>query len=79
MKIHLVTSNEPLKDGEDITANCGSKVPKAALKYWFDLSEEDAAFLNSLKTCRGCYATKTKRGRYLSGVVSGQEAMMEVA
>lgn len=75
MKIHLKTSDDPIAAGEDLTANCGQKLVKAALRFWFDLGVEDVARLNSVRICSECYATRTRPGTYLAGVVNGQESI----
>lgn len=77
MKIHLKTSDDPLIAGQDMTANCGAKVSKAALKFWFDLEASEAASLNRVKICDACYCTRNNEGRYLAGIANGQEAMTE--
>jgi len=43
MKIHLKTAEEPITCEVDLVANCGAIIPKATLKFWFDLDDADAA------------------------------------
>jgi len=77
LKLHLKTSDDPIVSGIDLTANCGAPVSKAAVKFWFDLEEADAANLNAIRICGQCFATRKQGGRYLAGVVNGQEAFTE--
>jgi len=77
LKIHLLTSEEPPESGKDQTANCGALVSKAAVKFWFDLEDADAAHLNSIRICGHCFSTRKAGGRYLAGIVNGQEALTE--
>jgi hypothetical protein len=74
VKIHLKTSDEPLKSGSDIIAECGTLVPKAAVAFSFDLQYAETASLNRITTCDACYAIKRPNG-ILYGLASGQEAM----
>jgi hypothetical protein len=77
MKCHIYVANDPIKEGEDLTALCGSTVPKARFEFWFDAEGRAAAEimmnLSSISTCGACLRTETK-GRYFYGVIPGQEA-----
>lgn len=74
MKIHLAYADEPLQSGQDAYAVCGAVISKAEFPFIFDLEFPDAAHLNSITICTKCYAYK-REGRYLYGIVPGQEAM----
>ncbi len=78
MKIHLISSDDPPKDGETVEALCKAQIMNARLAFIFDTSFQAAASLKSTEICSRCYGIKSE-GKYLAGAVNGQEAMTEVA
>lgn len=80
MRVHLLDSAEPLKEGTDLTANCSSLVPKAAFAFMVDIQSlgPDSINLsaNTLLLCSTCIQGLAHRGpskRYCYGIVAGQE------
>ena len=71
MKVHLLDSNEPMKEGDDLTALCCQFIPKAAFLFVFDTGLGGAATFNSLLTCRQCREAQTGK-RYLYGIAAGE-------
>ena len=64
-------------EGQDLTALCGQIVPKAKFVYFFDM-EFSARFLGSLSSinhCKACYRPYLGNGRYLYGIVPGEQAL----
>lgn len=78
MKIHLISSNDPPSEGQDLTALCGAEISKAKLAFVFDTTFQEAASLNRVVICSKCYGVRAE-GQYLAGTVNGQEAMTEPA
>ena len=74
MKIHLLSSDDPPTEGLDALSLCGEQIPKAKLAFVFDTAFQEAASLNRIHFCGKCYARRSP-GRYLAGVVNGQETM----
>lgn len=73
-KIHMLRSELPLQSGADYQADCGAPVSSAQFPFIFDTDYEKSATLNTLLVCKKCYAVRGE-GRYLYGLVNGQEAM----
>lgn len=81
MRVHLLDSAEPLKEGTDLTANCSSLVPKAAFAFMVDiqsLGPDSINFgANTLMLCADCIQGLANRGpsrRYCYGIIAGQES-----
>ena len=77
MKAHLVSSDDPVSLGLDVTANCGATVPNA---YAVVMCETGGAFnISPLICCRKCYESNLSQ-RYIYGIIEGQKAkQMEVS
>jgi len=54
MKAHVIESEDPLREGADITALCGALVSKAVFAYMWNssIAPEFVAALTTLNTCR---------------------------
>lgn len=79
MKAHLISSNEPLPEGEDRTAACGADVPKAVFLFQWDFAVDDSIDVWSTWCgCRRCLGDPLD-GRYLYVILPGQESRSEVA
>jgi hypothetical protein len=73
VKIHLLRTEEQLKEGSDIEALCGKTIAKARFPFAATTEFGDAVTLSALLICSKCYAIKGS-GRYVYGLVPGQEA-----
>src|ERR1039458_9458782 len=80
MKAHLLSSDEPLKEGQDHSALCGQVVKKAQFVFFFD-SDKFESFLEMLSPLRFC--SKCARveivGRYIYALIPGQDVRQEQA
>jgi hypothetical protein len=76
VKIHLLRTDELQKEGADIEALCGNRIAKARFPFAATTEFGDALTLNALLICAKCYAIRGT-GRYVYGLVNGQEAMTE--
>lgn len=75
MRCHLTDSDEPLHEGGDQVALCGTPINKARFVFMFDRDFDD--FLESANTllfCRICSELEIEK-RYVYGILSGQEAL----
>lgn len=72
MRVHLFDSDEPLKSGGNMKANCGAEISRAEFAFMFDLQFGQDSAISSLLCCRQCRSTRLAK-RYIYGVVSGQE------
>ena len=70
-RTHFACSAEPLKEGKDLTAMCGEKVPKASFKTMQDTDWHP--YVGYGVNCLKCNR-KNLDGRFLYVVASGQEA-----
>jgi hypothetical protein len=75
MKLHLITSEEPPKNGETLTAVCGAEVPNARTVFWWDDDFEPiwGEFVFSYRPCSKCVSMDLGK-RYIAGVLSGQDS-----
>ena len=73
MKAHLLDTPDPVKEGSDLLANCLTKIPNAKFVFLWD-NENYPEFLSVSMTrvCKVC-AQSALKGRYVYGVVPGQE------
>lgn len=76
-KAHLADSMEPLREGSDLTANCGAVVPKAQFVFLWD-NENYPEFLSVSMTriCQRCAGSDLDR-KYIYGIVPAQEVLHE--
>ena len=75
MKAHLISSDEPLKEGKKYYAVCDTEVENAEFRFFFrDDVWEFSLALNNVNTCKQCReAQRYLTGRYVYGVVSAQK------
>ena len=78
MKAHVIESEDPLREGADITALCGALVSKAVFAYMWNssIAPEFVAALTTLNTCRSCYRQFLSK-RYIYGILPGAEIRPE--
>lgn len=77
MKYHFAYSDDPLKEGSDITAACGDVVPDGHFAAWIDQESIFKAHIpgvNMSVNCRKCNSAVI-RDRFVYVVCAGQEAM----
>jgi hypothetical protein len=85
VKVHLLDTNEPMREGEDVKANCGAVIPGARAAFMWDGEVVGDDFVLDgpfkAKLCRKCLDIEDPPGtplqRYAYGIVSGEEAMQE--
>ena len=73
MRAHVMQSDIPVAEGQDLTANCNEIVPKAKFVFWFDASTACVRSINSFVMCREC-GTSFLSKRYIYGILHGEEA-----
>ena len=75
MRAHLISSDDPLREGLKYFAICGAEVPHAVFQFFFrDDVYEFSQALSSLNTCRRCYeAQRHLTGMYVYGIVSAKK------
>jgi hypothetical protein len=71
LRTHFASSELPLKEGRDIKAMCGEKVPKASFKTMQDTDWHP--YVGYGVNCLKCNRKKWD-GRFLYVISSGQEA-----
>jgi len=74
VRVHFKDCDTPdLKEGSELTANCGAVVRNAvfAMKFDFDLGE--ISEWNSLRICRECRDLEFDH-RFVYGICNGQES-----
>ncbi len=71
-RVHLLDSDVPLKEGEDRTALCGKKIPRAVWAFLWDsdLLGDDMDY-DAITTCRDCFG-KVPIKRYIYGLIPGE-------
>jgi hypothetical protein len=74
---HIVTSEEPIREGSGVTAHCGEPIAKAAFAFAWDGDIMGHYDLRLGGCCRKCCAADLSDRRYVYGVVEAQEAMLE--
>lgn len=67
-KIHLLITVEPLKDGEELIALCGEKLPQAHAVPLVDMGE--SVKRSTITFCKLCFGRQ-----YFYAVSSGQTAL----
>jgi hypothetical protein len=72
---HFCDSDEPLKEGFDIIANCGALVPNAEFVFLWN-NDEFPEFLSVSMTriCRTCAQLELEK-RYVYGIIAAQEIL----
>lgn len=77
MKVHLLTSDEPLIEKGTLQALCGRYVPDVlfALRWDSGLLEMPEDFEKWLTVCWRCRFAFTPTRRYVYAIVSGQESV----
>jgi hypothetical protein len=75
IRAHLLDTQEPVKEGSNLLANCLTPVPNARFVFLWD-NEHYPEFLSvsMSRICREC-AKSELRGRYVYGIVNGQQTM----
>lgn len=75
MKAHLKDSENSIKEGSTVVANCGLEIPNALFVFiWDDAGHDVTVFDNPENLrgiCKNCKVPWEKRMRY--GLVNGQE------
>jgi hypothetical protein len=76
VKVHLLDSSEPLREGVNLTALCGAEVPKAHLLFRNDWERGECtpALDRACSKCMGA-AMEPRAFRYTYGILSGEEAL----
>lgn len=82
MKIHLADFIEPIPEGRSVGAVCGFWIDRSAFVFMWDDVVAGHKFedgLNALNTCKKCVekARQGIEGRYVYGVVQGEDARQE--
>lgn len=78
MKAHLKSTDEPISNGQPITAACGAEIEKSFAVLSLDTaftvghSVREIVSANTLLFCRKCFSAPLT-GRYLYAVHEGQE------
>jgi hypothetical protein len=73
-KVHFKDVPEPdLKEGSDLTANCGAIIKNAQFAMKFDFDLGDIVDWNTLRVCQECLELEFDH-RFIYGLISGQEA-----
>ena len=77
MKAHLKDSSDPIRQGLNVTANCGKEIPNAYFVFIWDDAGLDVTVFDqpaSLRgICKDCKIPWETRMRY--GILPGQEAL----
>lgn len=77
MKVHFLDVPEPtLKEGTDLTANCGAVVKNVAFAMQFDFNLGDICNWNPLLACSVCLSLKRDH-RFCYGLISVNEVLSE--
>lgn len=77
MKVHFLDVPEPtLKEGSDLTANCGAVVKNAAFAMQFDFELGDISDWNALLVCADCLHLELDN-RFIYGLISVNEVLSE--
>ena len=76
MKAHLVSSDDPLREGLKLFAICGAEVPNAVFQFFFrDDVYEFSQSLSTINTCEKCInAQRYLVGRFVYGIVSAKKS-----
>lgn len=73
MRIHFKDVASPdLKEGTDLTANCGALVPNAVFAMRFDFDLGDIVDWNRMMVCPDCLGIEPTN-RFIYGLVTGQD------
>jgi hypothetical protein len=74
MKLHFKRVDEPtLKEGSNVTADCGAIVQNAAFAMKFDFDLGDIVDWNPFRICERCLEIEAE-ARFIYGLVNGEES-----
>ena len=78
MKAHLLSSDEPLKEGQDHSVLCGQVVKKAQFVFFFDSDKFESflEMLSPLRFCSKCARSEISK-RYVYAMIEGGEIQEE--
>lgn len=74
MKVHFLDVPEPtVKEGSELTANCGAVIRNAVFAMQFDFDLGDIVEWNQLLCCSRCLEIEFDH-RFIFGLISGEES-----
>jgi len=76
MRAHLLDSDDPLHEGDSLTAKCGIEVPHSHFVFYLDQEYSmGISPLNRFLFCTRCLMKSVGDRRYLYGLIPGQVAL----
>jgi hypothetical protein len=76
-KVHFLDVSEPdLKEGSELTANCGAVIKNAAFAMKFDFDLGDVVNWSRTLICQQCLEIEPEQ-RFIYGIMEWQEALQE--
>jgi hypothetical protein len=75
MKVHLLTSSEPVVEGSPVTGLCEAEIGKSMFLFSIqgELQSEDLTLLGNCRKCARKWMESKARGRYVYGVAEASE------